>query len=379
MRLIATLLVVALPLVAYAGAFEIAEQSPAGAGMAGAQTAAVDDAAAVFYNPAALTFQRGFSAVLGGGLQHTSIRVRAPQPFGMAGTLGTPTVHLAQRMGPYLAIGVGVFSQFAQRLGNFELETTTINPSVSLRPIPHVSVGFGLAIVPAWSSLDALGYSLRGGATGLGGNVGVLARIVPRYLYLGIHYRSAIDLDLTGGPTSPPGDGSYTLPLPHQVAFGVSSNPIPMLTLAFDARLTFWRELERLSFSHTPPGATVPDTQTIVLGLRESTAFRLGAELRLLEDQLRLRLGLGFDTPPTRLSAPQTLIPDAYRVVASAGLGYHFGPVGLEAGYSAQVILERTFDTGLTYDGIVHVASIALVVHFKRFGPLMNLPAYRRY
>ena len=49
---------------ARAGGFEILEQSPAGVSMAGAQSAAVRDPAAVFYNPAAMTHQRGLGVLL---------------------------------------------------------------------------------------------------------------------------------------------------------------------------------------------------------------------------------------------------------------------------------------------------------------------------
>ena len=62
------------------------EQTPRGVATVGAQTAVAEDAAAVYYNPAGLTLQYGFSASAGAQVVSTDLSVRpagglAPDAF----------------------------------------------------------------------------------------------------------------------------------------------------------------------------------------------------------------------------------------------------------------------------------------------------------
>src|SRR5947209_8231058 len=108
---VAIALVVILPSLAHAGGFELIEQSPAGVATVGAQTAIADSPAAIFYNPAGLTFQRGVAVEAGVLVMRTDVGVHAPDgtPNG-SGTLGLPMVYLTSRLGPHFGAGIGVFS-----------------------------------------------------------------------------------------------------------------------------------------------------------------------------------------------------------------------------------------------------------------------------
>jgi long-chain fatty acid transport protein len=399
---------------AFAGGFEIIEQSPTGTATAGAQTARADDPSAVYYNPAGLAYQRGFGLLAGANLLRNDVTVASSGASSPAfptvsgtGTIGTPTVFLSQRLGPHFGVGVGVFSNFAEHLeypstwagrfsGTFlDLTTTTINPSVAIRPVPWVSIGFGFVIVP--SSLDLRhAYGAPEGtahsaltATGLGANLGVLLVAIPRYLRFGASYRSSIDLDFSGeGLLDAPGvitrsDVTLTVPLPHNFGFGVASTPVEGLTLSADARVTLWSDLRSFSAEFSDPSASGGQSKTDRIDLEERDAFgvRVGAEYRALEERLRVRLGAGYDRTPVRRGWLGPLTPDNDRVIASAGVGWHQGPFGVDAGYSAQVLLSRTSsnpDPGsATYSGVRHVISLAVELRLEELGGRINLPEYK--
>jgi long-subunit fatty acid transport protein len=303
-------------------------------------------------------------------------------------------------------VGVGVFSNFAQHLEYpsdwqgrergtfFDLTTTTINPSIALRPIPQLAIGFGLAIVPSSMGLrqgvtDGLAHSATT-AVGFGGNVGVLVYLVPRYLHFGASYRSSMDLDFAGtgridqtGMALQQQNAAVAVALPHNFSFGLSSKPIPALTLAADAHLTLWRDLASFTTELKPPGAAMGDLPTKVvldLSLRDAVGVRVGAEYRLLADRVRVRLGGGFDTTPVRAAFMGPLIPDSYRVTIGAGLGYRHGALGVEAAYSAGILLDRTAttrDLPATYGSVAHLVALAVTVRMEELGTRVNVPEYK--
>ena len=401
-----------LPSVARAGGFELIEQSPTGVATAGAQGAVAEEPSTVYYNPAGLTFQRGLALSGGFVLSHSDVMADAPSGrVSGGGTLATPSVFLTQRLGPYFGAGIGIFSNFAEQLDypdgwagrasgtRFYLTTTTINVAVAIRPIPQVSVGFGLNIMPASLEL-ARGISTAGGdgsahstghAVGIGGNVAVLVQVVPQYLRLGATYRSSIDLDFSGhGALEGPGiaevsnDVTQTLPLPHNFGLALSAKPIPALTLSLDGRLTLWHDLGAFNRKFTDPNAgqsVMPTTDSLTLNQRDSWAVRLGGEYRLLDEKLRVRLGVGFDTSPVRRGWLGPLTPDSNRVIAGAGLGYAFGVLSADVGYSVQFVLERTStnpDPGMaSYSAVRHIVSAALTVRLPDFGGRINVPEYK--
>ena len=112
---------------------------------------------------------------------------------------------------PFLASlfawGLGGFSNMAEifrwpsgfggRFLGYEinLTTLTLQPTVAFRPLPWLSLGVGIDIVPASIELkQAINFGAAEGAihtsgtaTGVGGNLGLYIRAVPRWLAHGDH------------------------------------------------------------------------------------------------------------------------------------------------------------------------------------------------
>ncbi len=392
---------IAAPMIAHAGGFEIIEQSPQGIATVGAQTAVADDAAAVFYNPAGMAFQAGFGALAGGHVAHVDTQVDtsggrvSPDHTGVAATL-----FATQRLGRHFAVGIGAFSNFAEHfqypdnwsgrfLGTFvDVTTATINPALAYRPIKQLSFGGGLDIVIG--SLDIYQAINFGGGegrahagltgVGVGGNAGVMVDIVERYLRIGFSYRSRVDIHFDGKASldAPPEvqnmvaglfDATTTLPLPHNFAFALSSRPIDALTLSADVHYTLWHDISTLTLDQT--NGTTSLQSAVALNLRDSWGVRGGAEYRVLDQRLRFRVGIGWDQTPVPLATLGPLIPDTERIVVGAGLGYHAKRFSIQAGYLAAILLDSTSgnpDLRATYSNVGHVVSAAFTLRFANFG-----------
>jgi long-chain fatty acid transport protein len=379
------------------GGFEIDEQSAPSVGMAGAQTAVARDPAAIFYNPAGLGFQPGFGALVGGNLVIARTAV-TPDNLTLWYATVAPTLFVAQRLGKHVSIGFGSFTNFGEHFsypptwrGRFagyfiDITTATLQPTLAVRPFSWLSLGVGLDI--ALGSFDlyrALSFGAAEGgvhagadAVGVGGNLGVMVQLVPRYLQLGFSYRSRIDMDFDGhasimGPpelaamTSGLQRARTTLPLPHNFAIGLATF-LGDLILSAELKVSLWRDLSQLTLTLTDPVTNMSNAQMLALDYHNTWAIRVGAQYGFLRDQLHLRLGVGYDETPAPPSTLGPLAPDANRVLASFGIGGRWRWMAIDLGYLAAVLLKTTStspDFVATYQSLGQIVSLSLTVRFE--------------
>lgn len=380
------------------GGFELDEQSAAGVGMAGAHAAVADDPSAIYYNPAGLGFQPGFGALIGGNLIIARTEV-TPDKLTLWHPAVAPTLYVSQRFGRFIALGVGAFTNFGEHFsypegwrGRFQgyfidITTATIQPTLAIRPFSWLSVGVGFDIMlgsfdlyrvvqlgPAEGNLHA-----GATATGLGGNVGVLVKLIPRYLNLGFSYRSRIDMDFDGRAaiTTPPElqalspglqHAKVELPLPHNFQIGAATF-VGHLVLSAQVNVSLWHDLSALTLTLTDPASGMSTSTAQPLDYHTTWAVRGGAQYGFAHDRLRLRIGAGYDTTPAPASTLGPLAPDANRVLVSAGVGLHFDWLSLDLGYMAVFLLKRTStdpDLIATYDSFGQVISASATIKFER-------------
>jgi long-chain fatty acid transport protein len=388
---------------ARASGFELVEHSPEAVATAGAQTADANAPAAVYYNPAALTFQPGVT-VQGGANLLIYRGVATPSSGGevsSAGLYGTPTVFAGARVASRYAVGIGVFDPFAWSISypagwagrlaglGLDLRALAVNPSVAFRPWPWLAFGFGVDIVPTtmtYHRATVLGggpnnsdgeLALDVSGTGVGGNAAVLVRAVPRWLDVAIAYRSAIDLDLSSSVAK------TTLPLPHALSFAVASRPVAGLTLTTDVRVTLWQDVRAVTFTFSD--MTTPK-ETLTLDYGDTVGVRVGAAYRFLpgaddEPRLTARIGGGWEQGPTSPAATSPLLPDGDRALVGGGFGARFGFVAVDAGYLAAISTEAVGLSGAfaaRYRSVTHTVSLALTFRLPNFPSRLDEPEFKR-
>ncbi len=385
---------------AHGSGFELVEQSPEAVATAGAQTADADAPAAVYYDPAALTFQRG-TTVQGGAdlLVYRGSATPATGAVDSTGLYATPSVFGGMRVAARYAVGVGVYDPFAWSIAypagwagrmyglSLDLRAVAISPAVAMRPASWIALGFALDIVPttlSYRRATALGGGAEGelavdvGGTGFGGTASILVRVVPRWLDAAVTYRSAMDVDLSSSAAK------TTLPLPHQLTFAVASRPIAGLTLTTDVRLTLWSDLRALDISFSD--MTTPK-ETVTLDYFDTVGVRVGAAYRFWrgrddEPRLAVRVGGGWEQAPTAAATTSPLLPDGDRILVGGGVGGRFRFLSVDVGYLAAIANDSTGVSGSSfvarYRAVTHTISVALTLRLPNFPSRLHESAFER-
>lgn len=389
--LAATAAGLAAPAAAHAGGFLIWEQSPSALAQGGAFTARADDASAIFYNPAGLAAHPRLSALAGltaivastsatlpGGPTDSDTQVNTP-----------PTLYAAVPIGGRVVAGVGLFTQYGLAMkwpatwaGRYEItearaRSYTVNPTVSVRAAPRLTLGAGLDVLRAAFSLrrtinfvQADGSAHLGGtSTSFGLNGGVLWETVPERFFLGLAYRSATDLHVTG-------DADFTVPpewsavfkdqkaqadvsTPHIVALGGSVRASRDLWLSLDLVYASWARLQTLTFEF-PDDPRLNESNAE--NWRDTLSLRAGGEWAA--GDFRVRGGLGFESTPVPETTLSPLIPDGNRFLLSAGAARDIGPVRAEIGYMLALFAGRDAKAPAfapaRYESTGHLIAVAL-------------------
>jgi long-chain fatty acid transport protein len=375
--------------------------------MATAMTAHVDDASAVFYNPAGLITGRQLDIQLGDTLIIPSVNYNdANLSTSTAGqVIPPPHAYLAYGLNDDVSVGIGFFAPFglsvpwaADWAGRYatirtELRTYFINPEVAVRIGDRVRVGAGAQIIRGTAELSqALKFptqdgkvNLGGGGWGLGGNAGVMVDIIPRLLTAGATVRSAATFDITGNAhfTNVPPEfqgtihdqaAKTTVHTPATFGVGIAYWPIPALRLAFDADYVGWQVVRNLSITFpetppTPPNTLGPLDTFLPKNWHHSWNYHLGGEY-VVNEQWRVRAGIMYDQTPSPNDTITPDLPDFDRVNIGAGAGYRYYNFNFDLGYQL-IILTHNTSTAIvpppstlvspaTYNGTANIISFTI-------------------
>jgi len=389
-----------LPATARATGYAIYEQGAAALGMAGAATASVNDASAVFFNPAALARLEGTRFYVGGsalapitsvtdpGVEDAEAEEMVKQVF------FPPTIYASHRLMKGLGFGIGVNSpyglgvewdadEFSGRYLTTKVDLQTLNGSACLAWAPNEQWSFAggadalyakvllnkrtLLTNPTYGLTDAdiMNVEMSSDFTpGYGWNAAVLYTPAARWR-VGAYYRSKIvvhvdeaEADFTQILTGiapldaylatqvpPDQSGGTVLRFPALWSAGVAFDPEPDWTVEADFLWYEWSVFTDLPiYLETTP--TLSSTR--VEDYEDSWQVRVGAEHR--RGSLAYRFGYYFDKSPAPVTSVSPLLPDADRIGVSLGLGWAFGPEGnwtLDA-YGLGLFLNRRY--GFTED-----------------------------
>jgi long-chain fatty acid transport protein len=395
-----------IPAAAGATGYAIYEQGAAALGMAGANTASVKDASAVFFNPAALARLEGTRIYVGGSalapitsVTGTATGAGAKPADGVTEEMVKqvffpPTIYATHRLSKGLGFGIGVNSpyglgvewdadEFSGRYITTKVDLQTLNGSACLAWAPNEQWSFAggadalftkvllrkrqLLTNPTFglTDVDIVSTEMTSDFTpGYGWNAAVLYTPAARWR-VGAFYRSKVvihvddaEADFTQIMTGIAPVDAYvaTLVPPDQTAgtvlrfpaiwsAGVAFDPEPDWTVEADFVWYEWSVFADLPFYFE----TTPQLNTTrIEDYKDSWQVRLGAEHR--RGDLAYRFGYYYDRSPAPTYAVSPLLPDADRIGVSVGLGWAFGPDKdwTLDGYGLGLFLDRRY--GYTED-----------------------------
>jgi long-chain fatty acid transport protein len=374
-----------------------------GLGTTGGRIAFVDDASAVFHNPAnMMELQRwevsAEPTIVYHGVDYTeptgaTARTEdrwklLPHVF-VAGPIIDERIALGMAVTvPYgLSVDWGPGGALRYEAARFvELQTFNFNPAVAFRLNESVNIGLGIDVMHSeltlrrYLPLSAItgipglpdgDLRLNGSGTGASANAGVTWEFIPRHR-LAVTVRAPMDVEYDGdlktrgiptGDLAAPFKSRIRFPTIVAVGYGVELTE----TLRLEANLE-WLEFSR--FNTLPIGVS-PDIRALL---------QLPTEVRQdWEDTVTVGLGgtwdfadgwwfrasyQYFETPvPEETYSPE--IPDATQHAISAGIGYRSGRHRFEAAYSRVFYRDREITQNQNpsylgrYEAEVHLISAA--------------------
>jgi long-chain fatty acid transport protein len=373
---------------AMASGFSIYEQSAKASAQAGAWVARADDAAAVWYNPAAMTQLDGMNVQFGVNLitvgSDTEL-VSSDMAWGLMEETEFETdqenatpIHLyfTQKINDRVSWGLGVNTPFGLVSAwedipvtlshrRAELHTFLINPNVAFALNDSWSLAVGVSYIMAdvtefsrdidQSSLLGLDPLTVVGASDLSGDGDdwgwdVAAHYKHDKWSFGFTYRSELSPEIEGDVVFsdinpalealfPDGPGTAMLNLPAQAAIGAAWNITDAWTIEFDITWADWSVFEALvidfeneTFVTVPNPDPPPETFDVPvvedIFLREdwddTHALRLGAAWKIAEGH-ELRFGALTDEAPVPRDTLRPSIPDSDRKSVTIGYGLTAG------------------------------------------------------
>ncbi|MCC7376271.1 MAG: outer membrane protein transport protein [Verrucomicrobiales bacterium] len=380
----------------------------AGLATTGGRIVFVDDASAVFHNPANLLDLPRWEVSAEPTIVHHSVSYESPS----GGTAQTTDPwkllpHLFMG-GPVLddrvALGLGISVPFGLSIDwepdgalryvaprYVQLKTINANPSASFRVVEGLNVGVGLDVM--YSELTLSQYTpwsliagvpglpdgeIRAQATGVGvsGNLGITWEFLERHR-LAVTLRAPMDIDYTGDlrawgvPTS--ANGELLLPFeseiryPTMLAFGYGIRVTDRLRLEANGEWMEFSRFETLPLKLPVSLPTVPSEvpqnwkDTFTAGF--SATYDLGSGWRVRASYQY------FESPvPDETFSPT--IPDANQHAVACGVGYRKGRHRLDLAYSRVFYEDRNIEQNQNpfyigrYEIDVHLISAAYGLSF---------------
>ncbi|MBN2426771.1 MAG: TonB-dependent receptor [Deltaproteobacteria bacterium] len=389
-----------------ASGFGVFTQGASALGQAAAVTAHTNGPSTIFYNPALLNdlegtqleagttlfvFNREFHSDDDGDTHEMEDKLKFPSTF-----------YLSHVINDKLAAGIGLFFPFGLATdwkddweGRYistkaEMVTYTLNPVVSYRIHPRVSLAAGLDIVYLDASLaNKLDFSVlsaddgsqkfTGDDWGLGYNLGMAIQLTDK-ARLGISYRSAVDLTIEGNakfsdiPSGyesnfPSTGGEADLTLPQQLTFGLAYQVSEPLIVEVGARWEDWSSFDELvikldqSVGLPPPGVSEQATRR---EWSDTWSFNVGAQYRVNEN-LALSAGYLYGDNPVPDSSFDPSIPDSDTHLFTLGADIDVGNATISLGYGFQKQKDRDKDYGDamgTYSTEAHLFALSIGYRF---------------
>ncbi|MDE6263965.1 MAG: outer membrane protein transport protein [Paramuribaculum sp.] len=367
-------------LYAAAEGYQINTLSAKQLGMAHTGVALKLGAESMIFNPAGLGFSNKTLDISGSftGIKAIAKATHNGATYKTDNGISTPIAfNAAFRVYDNVQVGVSFYTPYGSSIDwtknwpgavlnqNVDLKVYTIQPTVSWRITPKLSVGAGLTI--GWgsvnlnkslvspSTLDAIltltGSEYKFGHTSpasvnlkgesqvaLGANIGAMYQISEN-VTIGASFRTKMKMKVKSGDASVEyandiakgilekdldiihsANFAASMPCPYVFTFGASWKPVSKLTLAADAQLTGWKTYKTLEIDFLDERLETYD-QKLIKDYSNAWCFRLGAEYAVT-NRLDARLGLMIDTTPVNKKHYNPETPGMTKIGPAAGISF---------------------------------------------------------
>jgi long-chain fatty acid transport protein len=356
MKKILLSLLTILPFWGFSQSFQVNLQGQKQTAMGGTGTGYAQDAAAVFFNPGAVSLLDENSAM--GGINGIYLRSafqqagsgvneynkdRIATPFQAYAVFGDAKSKLRYGLGVYTPFG-GAMHWDENWSGKYtvtslDLQAIYIQPTLSYKLTDEIGIGAGLvyalgkvdlqrAIPVTLNSGASSTAQLKGTSKDFGYNAGIYFKDVSG-LSIGLTYRSKVDAHVKNGDaifnvpevlqSGFPTKFNATLPLPATTSIGFGYQATEKTVFALDVNWVSWHRYKALAFDYDN-NTTIQDTNS-PRNYKDAGAVRFGVQNQY-SPKLALRAGIGFALSPVKEGYVTPEVPDANRLLLSAGLGY---------------------------------------------------------
>jgi len=420
-KLFLTLSLLALPVLVFAGGFQINEQGAKSLGMGGAFVAQADNPEAVYFNPAGITQLEGAQISL--GVSSIAPKATFESDSGISTdakerTFYIPNFYATLKATDKLSVGFAAFANFGLATewpsdweGRYitggtkaEIVTLTLNPNIAYKLTDKLSLAVGLDIqklevtlanklklIKADINNDNSEETILLGSDGdselsaddwaYGYNIAIHYSITKNWK-AGISYRSKIKHEIKDGTadisvptgtviastviplgTSTPSmslqkTGSTNLTLPDILYLGTSYK-LGKFTFEFDAQRTGWSSYDKLEVTFED-GSVITKKKD----WDDVWAFRFGTQYQV-NDMLALRAGIIRDYTPIPDETVDPLVPSGDRWLYAVGFGLNFENLTIDFAYNYMDDENRTFNNDVGKDAPYGVAAPVMTGEFK--------------
>lgn len=391
----------AVPVLGFSQSFQVNLQGHKQTAMGGAGAGLALDEAAVFFNPGAVSFlkQNGVQAGVNGIWLKTAFKEtgstiteynksKIPTPLAAYAVFGSPENRLRFGIGVYTPFG-GAMHWKEDWTGKYtvtslDLQAIYIQPTLSLKITDNIGIGGGLVYalgkvdlrkaLPYTSNGQQTSAQLKGDAKDFGWNAGIFIKTISG-VSVGITHRSQVtakvengDANFFNAPASVqpllPSKFNATLPLPATSTIGFGFYPSDKTTIALDVNWVWWHTYKELGFYYNN------NTQTVSpRNYHDAATFRVGIQNETTSF-LTLRAGAGYALSPVGKGYVTPEVPDANRLLLSAGIGLKPSQrLGIDFSFLYENLESRTennIETNLsgTFKTVAYIPGVALSYKF---------------
>ena len=391
-------LLLCITAVTHAGGFQLNEHGARAMAQGGAFAARAYDLSAIFFNPAGLSYQRGFKLMLGATLIKPGYTFYGPSNANSYSesamndmTFYPPNAYIGNTWTEGtldgFAAGIGVTTPYG--LGTkwddnwvgravtreIELQTFYVMPTVSYRIQDWISVGVGMNIVFSNVTLKravanfepVMNMELDGtGNTAYSWNAGIMLKPIDD-ISIGLTYRAETKIDFEGTATfNPPaslahlfpgGDVTTSITPPATYFAGIAWYPMDNLELEFDYQGIQWSSYDKLEVKFARNAVNDPTVaQNDVSSAKDyedTYILRFGGEYSFPMSSFKLRAGYFFDNNPVPDKSLEPLLPDSDRHGVNIGFGYDImANLTVDAAYLHMFINDRQTTATSTSEGV---------------------------